>query len=1844
MAGLSSALPSAASSLPASAKLSLTPGTPSTVQTVTVPITAGGTLTAVRVVTQGIAGLDFTINRQPGDTCVVNQTYSQTSCTITVQFKPKAPGTHSGAVLLSFSNVNTTTSAVQYLYGYSQGPLGVIIPGLMSTVAGSNNSLYVPGSDGIPATSAPIQLPLGEVIDASGNLYISDWGNNRVRKVTGGIISTYAGGGSIAVITPGLAATSASIGTPSGLAMDGAGNLYFADRTSNLIFMVDPSGTLSIIAGTQGVSGYKDGPVLQAELTSPNGLAIDADQNLYIADTGNNVIRMIDLKVDSANRQINTIAGTLTPGFGGDGQQASHALFNQPWGLAVGPDGLLYIADLNNNVIRRIDPTGSGATVTVIGVPTSQGTFGGDGGPASQANLQTPEAVAVDLAGNIYVADTQNNVIRKATLQPAGGYIISTISGHPSDQKFSGDGANADAATMSSPSSLALDSVGDLYFGDLFHNRVRMISSQLAFQDYGQIKNFQVSPAKTQTFENDGNAGMTVQQITLANASLDGASTCAAGAPLAPAVSCTLNIEFAPQVQNLPDAGAETPGSVTINSDAQNSPGFINLTGDVLTVNPTVTTVVSNGTPSATNADVIFTATVTNGNNGSITGTVTFMDGAATLGTGQMDASGVATFSTTGLAIGSHSITAVYGGDTNNAPSTSTAFTQVVKSGTTLAVLSNQPTATYPQNVTFTATLSGATTPVGGTISFMDGSTLLGTLTPTGAGVASFASAGLTPGQHTITASFSGDANNLTSSGSTTQTINQTPTSTALNVNNLTPTFGTQITLEAAVNSIGTPPALAPLTGKVTFTDTVTRNGSTTSIVLGSISLSNGTANLGVSGLAPGQHSIAAAYSGDTDNASSNSSAQGVNVAQIGTAIAVTSASNQTNAGTPTSFTATITIPGNTVAGGPLSGTVTFLDNGIAIGRPVAITVANNTATAALTTSFNPGSHPITATYSGATNYAGSTSNPFAVSVSKNASTTTVSSTAPNPSVAGQPINLIAVVNGPAGASTPTGTVAFTATPNGGHAINLGQATLTSGTAVLPAINSLASGTYQITATYSGDDDNSSSNGSLTQSVTAAETRLTLVSSTNLTQVGNKVTFTVSLGNINDHPTGTVTFLDNSSAIGQVALAGVSNASVTFTTTTLAVGTHQITANFSGNTYDSPASAGPVAVQIQKLPTNATLASGTNPGILGQPIQLTVTVASENIASTGTVQFMEGTTVIGVSPVISSAGSVTGTASLTISNLSLGSHSIFANYLGDGNHLTSSANTIHQQVLFVPTVVLTTPNPSSIAGRNVTLSANITGTKNASPTGTVTFKDGGVLLGTATVTPAAGASVPTGISTFNISSLAPGTHNITAIYSGDDDYQMASSPALAHTVTIANTSVSLSSSANPATAGSPLTFTTNVIGTGASPSGTVTFMDGGTTLGTVALTGSGAAVLTTSTLLPGQHTIKAIYNGSTDNQSSFAVLQELVKNATVTSIVTNANPTLTLAPIALTASVGNGGTQRASGSITFRDGSSLLGTASLDGNGQAVLSLPSLPAGQHNIVASYGGDAVDFSSSSTALPLSVQLRPTTNVVTATTTSLTDGKQLTLISVVRWSGPTTPTGTVNFKVGSTIVGTRNVDSVGVATLTIVLDPGSAGVVSSYSGDAAYAPSISPTTTVTEGPPTSFTLQLSDSDLKLQSKQNTTISLNIKSLNGFNDTLTFGCIGLPYRASCTFDKSQIDVSANGTQTVKLVVDTSAPLLAGSEVKTSGYAAQSSRLAIPILLCSLLSGLILVRSRGRRPIARLLLLICSVMLASGISGCGALNINGTPPGAYTFKVTASGKKTGITQTALVTLTVQQ
>ena len=796
----------------------------------------------------------------------------------------------------------------------------------------------------------------------------------------------------------------------------------------------------------------------------------------------------------------------------------------------------------------------------------------------------------------------------------------------------------------------------------------------------------------------------------------------------------------------------------------------------------TTTIVSSSPNPSVATQTVTFTATVApvNSTASKPTGTVTFYDvGVVTttfVPSVTLNGSGQATYTVGTLGVGSHTITATYSGDNNFEASTGSdsASPQVVNApskSTTSDVTSSLNPSVHGQTVTFSVTVSPvapATFTPSGTVIFSDQSGTLGTGTLNGSGVATFSTSTLSTSKHTVTASYSGDSNfggsnDSASSTPLVQTVNQASTTTTLASAPNPSASGQMVTFTATVAPVS--PGAGTPTGTVNFTEGTLTLASTVPLN-GSDQATFATALLSV-----GSHTITATYNGDTNFMSSagDDSASPQVVNQASTTTTVGSAPNPSVSGQTITFTATVApvLPG---AGLP-SGTVNFTEGATTLASSVAL---NGSDQATFTTSsLAVGSHTITAVYSGDTNFKTSTGDDSASpQVVSQASTTTTLASAPNPSVSGETVTFTATVAPVSpGAGTPTGTVNFTE----GATTLASSVTLNGSDQATFTTPSLAVGSHTITAVYSGDTSFKTSTGgdsASPQVVNQASTTTTLASAPNPSVSGQTVTFTATVAPVSPGagtPTGTVNFTEGATTLAfGVTLNGSDQA--TFTTSSLAVGSHTVTAAYSGDTNFKTSTGDDSAApqMVNKASTTTTLASAPNPSVSGQTITFTATVAPVSPGAgtpSGTVNFTEGATTLASGVTLNGSDQAT----FTISSLAVGSHTITAIYSGDTNFTTLTGDdSASPQVVnkaSTTTAVTSAPNPSTV-GQTVTFTATVAPVSPGSgtPTGTVNFTEGATTLASSVTLNGSDQA------TFTTSSLASGSHTITATYSGDSNF------------------------------------------------------------------------------------------------------------------------------------------------------------------------------------------------------------------------------------------------------------------------------------------------------------------------------------------------------------------------------------------------------------------------------------------------------------------------------------------
>ena len=329
--------------------------------------------------------------------------------------------------------------------------------GVVSTLAGLAGST---GSSDGTGSAARFNGPLGVAVDSGGNVYVADSKNHTVRKVTsGGVVSTLAGVAGSPGSSDGTG-SAARFNGPAGVAVDGSGNVYVADNGNSTIRKVAPGGVVSTFAGLAGSFGSTDGTVSVALLNAPTGVAVDGSGNVYVADNGNSTVRKV-----TSGGVVSTLAGHAGS-YGSSNGTGSAARFNGATGVAVDSGGNVYVADNGNWTIRKV--TSDGVVSTLAGLALNNGSSDGNG---SAARFYYPYGVAVDGSGNVYVADTSNNTIRKVT----SGGVVSTLAGL-AGSSGSTDGTGR-AALFDGPAGVAVDGSGNVYVADSYNDTIRMVTS-----------------------------------------------------------------------------------------------------------------------------------------------------------------------------------------------------------------------------------------------------------------------------------------------------------------------------------------------------------------------------------------------------------------------------------------------------------------------------------------------------------------------------------------------------------------------------------------------------------------------------------------------------------------------------------------------------------------------------------------------------------------------------------------------------------------------------------------------------------------------------------------------------------------------------------------------------------------------------------------------------------------------------------------------------------------------------------------------------------------------------------------------------------------------------------------------------------------------------------------------------------------------------------------------------------------------------------------------------------------------------------------------------------------------
>ena len=1052
----------------------------------------------------------------------------------------------------------------------------------------------------------------------------------------------------------------------------------------------------------------------------------------------------------------------------------------------------------------------------------------------------------------------------------------------------------------------------------------------------------------------------------------------------------------------------------------------------------TTTTVTSSLSPAVFGQSVTISAVV-KATSGSPSGTVTFTEGATTLGSTTLWF-GKYSITLASLAGGTHQITASYAGSATFAPSTAT-FTQIVDPAPTAVTVSSRtnPTVTG-QGVTLVATVAPVSptsaTPTG-TVTFTEGGTNLGSTTIY-IGKFTLTIPALAVGSHQITATYSGNASFAASSATFTHTVG--PAATAVTVSSaINPTVtGQGVSLVATVATVS--PGAGQPSGTVRFSEGATTLGSTT--------LWFGKYSLALPAMALGTHQITATFLGNASYAASSATFTHT-VALPGTTVAVSSSSAPSVFGQPVSVSASVAASG-TGTGRP-SGTVTFSEGSTTVGSGSL----GNGQTSVVLPPLAVGDHVITASYGGDIAF-GPSAVTFTQTVLRAATTTTGSSSL-SPAPFGHAVALSAAVTVDApGAGQPTGTVTFSEGPT-----DYGTSVLADGAAAV-AVESLPVGVHAITATYSGDATFRPSTVVITLTVTPAPSTVSAASALDPAVFGQALSLSAAVAPAAPgagQPTGSITVSEDGTDYATVELT---DGATTAVLPRLDVGTHTLTIRYLGDGNFQPNTT-TLTQTVTAAASSISVTSSSAPSTFGQAVSVTATVSATDPTvgtPSGSVTFAEGNTVIGFAAVGE------GSATLTISSLAVGDHDITVTYTGDG-WFGASATSLSQTVAPAASSVTVTPSvePSEL-GEPTTLNAAVDPLAPGAgqPTGTVSFTEGDTPLGTFVLTD--------GVAALDVTALPIGEHTITATYSGDASFEPATID-VTHAVTPVapkvDSVVTLDASTRTAMYGQTVSLTASVGPTDTEAglaTGSVTFDDGGSLHATVAIL-DGQATVALPTLAVGDHLIRATYSGDHRfGPSTSSISQTVTPAASTLSVTSSANPMAFGQVASLTTTVSGPGLGQPTGAVSYTEGGAVLATGVLV-DGGTTATLPVLGVGDHTITASFGGDG-NFDPASTTAMVSVTRAQSIVSVSAQTNPSALGQPTSLTATVSATAPGLPTGTVTFTEGDANYGTANLTA-GQASIELrSLGVGDHTITATYSGDDSFAASSSASTqTVTPG---------------------------------------------------------------------------------------------------------------------------------------------------------------------------------
>lgn len=1387
---------------------------------------------------------EFTAGAVSG--CTLPNISAGDTCTVSVTFSPQAPGMRFGA-LEAMNGPSVMVGSVG-LTGVGTGPLGVFAPGTANVISAGTYTLsnvggvavaptgdvYISDADHnrvveVSATgtaslvntgSVALNGPIGLAVDSAENLFISNTNSGQLVEVSASGVASVVNLGSL------------TLHNPIGLAEDASGDLFIADRANSRIVKVTASGVASVVS-TGSLT-----------LNNPNGVGVDSNGDLFIADRFNN--RIVEVSVDGAA----SVAVSSATSFGG-------TTLNNPSGVAVDSAENIFITDLNNNRLVEYSATGVASVI-------STGTV----------SLPQPHDLVLDGTGDIYIANWASNASgtytavkvnqtlgalafassnmgvqsadspKSATLQNAGNTTltlhsdVTTMTTAQTSNSFNLDGSTACGIGMSlDPGSscvvgvdfLPLDAGALTGFANITDNNLNAAGPSYAVQQIALSGTGTGFQATIGLAENPGSTVTFGTSVTV-TATLTGSN----GTPTG---SITYTLDGVSQPSASLSGGVATftlPGTLTVGAHSimVNYAGDNNYTasaqqGFTLTVNPDTTTTTLSATPTSTGYDssVTLTAKVTNTsvspNAPVTTGTVTFYDGATSIGTGTVNASGVATLTTSALPAGTDNLTASYGATTDDAASTSSIVPVTISLSTSasdvLAIDTGYTGAYVPATM-------GVFQPdqdfTGGSGVYSTGNTVNVANAINAApmsiyqserwGPMTYAIPNLTPGStYTVRLHFAEIVFTKAGQRVFNVGINGTPVLTNFDI----------FAAAGGQNIAITEP----------FEATADSGGNIT------IAFTNGTVNY-------------PKISGIEILASQPST----------TTLATTSEAY----GSSVTLTATVTGTGFTP-----SGVVVFSRNGIPIGNGT-ITTTGTVSTATFATSTLPtGTNTITATYQGVGNFGPSTSTPTTVTISQ--ATPAITWAAPSPitygtALSATQLDATSTTAGTFTYSSLSGTVlsagphtltaTFTPTDTTDYStatatvsLTVNQATLTvtannasrlygapnptftgTVTGAIPgdtftesfstaATSSSPIGSYPIVPSVTGSNLSDYSvitnDGSLMVSMATSSSML-LVSSNAIT-VGQSVTLTAIVTGAGSAPvtSGTVNFVTTGSILLGSAPVGL-NGEATLATTNLPVGIDQVTASYLATPDDTASTSTPVQVTVSAVPPGTPAPSTTTltdslPSITyGQSETLTATVmAGGSAVTSGTVNFTMGANTIGAAAVDAS-----GVASMTTTQLPAGTDHIVATFVGTANDATSISASVTVTVTAsgggstgsgATSNTVLTASPSSVnQGQSVTLTATVTPGTSGTPTGSVTFYYGVTLLGT--------SPLSNGTASLTTTSLGSGTDVLTAQYSGDSNFNGSLSPEIIENVSGPTVTIALSSNTLSIAVGASTTDTLTI--------------------------------------------------------------------------------------------------------------------------------------------------------------------------------------------------------------------------------------------------------------------------------------------------------------------------------------------------------------------------------------------------------------------------------------------------